>query len=76
MFGCPGSETRIRQQWTFYDCVSGCRKLLRFMAASVLVGSDQTEEAVRTRCGFTNPPAFKSEAAFHYWLNRILINEA
>ena len=48
------------------------------MAARALVGSERAEEAVRNcfAAASQNPPAFKSEAAFHCWLIRILIDEA
>src|SRR5579862_6494229 len=62
----------------FYDRLSRCRRLLRFMAVRILRNSESAEEAVQNTfvTASQNPPRFKSEGAFHCWLIRILIDEA
>ena len=62
----------------FYDRLSRCRRLLRFMAVRILRNSESAEEAVQNTfvTASQNPPRFKTEGAFHCWLIRILIDEA
>jgi DNA-directed RNA polymerase specialized sigma24 family protein len=57
---------------------SRCRRLLHFIAARILGGSELAEDAVEN-CRLTasrNPPRFEYESAFRSWLLRVLIDEA
>ena len=62
----------------FDDRFARCRRLLHFLAARILGGPDEAEDAVRNcrDAASRNPPSFESEGAFRSWLARILIDEA